>query len=78
MTESGKTIEEIIAEFMLAAEQGDAPQPEDFVERYPAYANDLKEFFAVHEQFASSSQASGVVASRGFPTTHPTPGSIPR
>ncbi|MEM7474068.1 MAG: serine/threonine-protein kinase [Planctomycetota bacterium] len=63
MTDSEQSIDKIIAEFMLAAEQGDSPSPEEFIERYPEYEKDLREFFAVHRQFSSSSQASGIVGS---------------
>lgn len=56
MSES-KSIEQIIAEFMLAAEEGQPQSPNQLVARYPSHANELKAFFEVHEQFSGKSDA---------------------
>src|SRR5687767_1414840 len=44
-------LEQVLAEYLLAADQGAAPDPRAFAAAHPEFAADLAEFFADREQF---------------------------
>lgn len=51
-------IELLIAEYILAEEQGQAVSTETFIEQHPEYAEELKEFFQLHRGMQSGMQPS--------------------
>ena len=50
------TLEQVIAGFVEKCESGEAAEPGEFLVAYPEYQQELEEFFAANEQFASAAQ----------------------
>ncbi|MEM8732803.1 MAG: serine/threonine-protein kinase [Planctomycetota bacterium] len=46
------SVDEVIAEYLQLAEQGRDPKRQDFLDRYPQFQQDLKDFFRLHDEFA--------------------------
>jgi WD40 repeat protein/tRNA A-37 threonylcarbamoyl transferase component Bud32 len=49
-------LDDIIANYLKAAQAGDAPNPQEWIMRYPAFATELSEFFADQEQFQRAAE----------------------
>lgn len=50
-SEESKSIEQVIAEYVEAADAGQPQRAEEVLRRYPEYAEQLADFFQIHEHF---------------------------
>ncbi len=69
MARADDSIEKIIANFVEQTESGEAPDPADYLARYPDHAEELKEFFELHLEFSSG--ADPLVSEHSFDTERP-------
>ncbi len=63
-----KSIEQVIAQFVQDDEQGGA-SPEDLVRQYPEYADELREFFELHQRLTSQSSSTAPVSQAASQST---------
>ena len=64
-------LNEVLLSFLEALEKGEAPSKGEILSRYPQFAEELKEFFAKHEQLqnligASPTESDSSLASTAF------------
>lgn len=71
--QSQRTIEQVIAEYVTAREQGQEPSRQKLLDDNPSIADELREFFELHDQLSG---AEGNVETQAGALD--TPGSIPR
>lgn len=56
MAKSEKTIDDVIAEYVQAAERGSPPEPTEFLRKYPQFRAELNDFIELHGKLTASGQ----------------------